>query len=48
MIAVEGETNADFPGEFVVSTEFEIAPLGAPIHPLPDGIAYLREGEPTL
>lgn len=45
IMAVEGEAIADFPDEFVVTTEFEIAPPGTPLHPLADGIVYLREGE---
>lgn len=45
MASIEGETNADFPDEFVVSTEFEVVPAGAPIQPLSGGVVYLRETE---
>ena len=46
MMAVEGEVIADFPDQYVITTEFETAPLGKPIHPLSDDIRYLRDGEP--
>lgn len=45
VMALEGEVIADFPDEYVITTEFESASESKPIHPLSGGIVYLRGGE---
>jgi hypothetical protein len=42
---VEGEIDGDFIDYFENDTDIDIAPMGTTPAFLPDGIAYLRDGE---
>lgn len=48
VMAVEAEMWAQFPDDlgYQIAMEFETVACGDPIHPLGDGLAYLRPGEP--
>ena len=44
----ETEIMADFCDPYDVSTDVAVVPFGHPLLFLPDGIAYLRAGEPSV
>lgn len=45
LAVAETEIYADFADDTLVETVVEVVLLGMPLHPLPGGIVFLREGE---
>lgn len=50
LAVAETEVYADgiFGDATEIETVVEVVPLGRPLHPLPGGVAYLREGERAI